>query len=377
MESHGIFIKPTSNDFFAISKLLIKFAESTQFGDEDSSNGLIIPISPERTQRVQKDGPGGKGKTNVPPVMSLRSVNGELYVVDNGQVVEKGYFEYHHISSAEMTTILKLGNDPTHESPTLVPLVESDHPDGTKLSKHNYPKQETPTSETVNLLGVEYGNTLALEYSDDPKDTHAKLVILPQHELKQIMEDMEKGKKMIFKTNPVIKIRTLVEMANPSASSDTPNNIALYFETSRFYYYIHVDSTVNPPILDLKPTEKTKAFDPHKDFVRHLQFVERAIVKGEDGKLATLAEDQKDGPEIDDLPDINSLNLVSRSESDPVASIPTVLQFLSEPSNHNDRNLKEKEKEVITNDSATKSNGSDLIEESESSIETGPVTADV
>ena len=24
--------------------------------------------------------------------MSLRSVNGELYVVDNGQVVEKGYF---------------------------------------------------------------------------------------------------------------------------------------------------------------------------------------------------------------------------------------------------------------------------------------------
>ncbi len=44
MESHGIFIKPTSNDFFAISKLLIKFAESTQFGDEDSSNGLIIPI---------------------------------------------------------------------------------------------------------------------------------------------------------------------------------------------------------------------------------------------------------------------------------------------------------------------------------------------
>ena len=191
------------------------------------------------------------------------------------------------------------------------------------------------------------------------------------------MEDMEKGKKMSFKINPVIKIRTLVEMANPSASSDTPNNIALYFETSRFYYYIHVDSTVNPPILDLKPTEKTKAFDPHKDFVRHLQFVERAIVKKEDGKLATLAEDQKDGPEIDDLPDINSLNLVSRSESDPVASIPTVLQFLSEPSNHNDRNLKEKEKEIITNDSTIKSNGNDLIEESESSVETGPVTVDV
>ncbi len=51
---------------------------------------------------------------------------------------------------------------------------------GTKLSKREHPKQETPTSETVNLLGVEYGNTLALEYSDNPKDTYAKLVLLPQ-----------------------------------------------------------------------------------------------------------------------------------------------------------------------------------------------------
>ncbi len=190
------------------------------------------------------------------------------------------------------------------------------------------------------------------------------------------MEDMEKGKKMIFSINPVIKIRTRVEMANQSPSSDTPNNIALYFETSRFYYYIHVNSTVNPPTLDLVPTDK-KDFDPHKEFVRHLQFVERAIKKGEDGRLATLGEDQEDGPEMSDLPDINSLTLVSRSKSDPVASIPTVLRFLSEPSDHNDRNLKEKENEIITNDSTTKSNGSALSEESESSVETVPVTADV
>ena len=44
--------------------------------------------------------------------------------------------EYHHISSAEMISILKLGNDPTHESPTLVPLVDSYHPDGKKHLKH-------------------------------------------------------------------------------------------------------------------------------------------------------------------------------------------------------------------------------------------------
>ncbi len=53
---------------------------------------------------------------------------------------------------------------------------------GTKLTKHEDYKQETPTSQTVNLMGVKYGKTLALQYSDDPKSPHAKLVLLPQVE---------------------------------------------------------------------------------------------------------------------------------------------------------------------------------------------------
>ncbi len=51
---------------------------------------------------------------------------------------------------------------------------------GTELVKRDDHKVETPTSETVNLLGVRYGKTLALEYSDDPENPHAQLVLLPE-----------------------------------------------------------------------------------------------------------------------------------------------------------------------------------------------------
>ncbi len=170
---------------------------------------------------------------------------------------------------------------------------------------------------------------------------------------------MKKGKKMTFKINPLIKIRTYTPSANSEDSDGCPhvdgcpNNIALYFVTSRFYYYIHVtqDDPSNPKVY-LQPVERTKSYDPHTDYVRHLQFAERLInKKGEDtydGKqLATVGEEEE--LEKDPLPDINSLALSGCSQNDLARCLnkPTSLEILSEPY---ELIGEEPKKEILTND---------------------------
>ena len=49
---------------------------------------------------------------------------------------------------------------------------------GTKLiAKY---QKGTPTSQTAKLLSVTFDMVLALEYSDDPKNYHAQLVLVPE-----------------------------------------------------------------------------------------------------------------------------------------------------------------------------------------------------
>lgn len=163
---------------------------------------------------------------------------------------------------------------------------------------------------------------------------------------------MEKGKKMIIKINPLIKIRTHVRNANSEASSD--NNIALYFVTSRFYYYIHVTKDPCDPKLSLEKVERTKSFDPHVDYVRHLQFIEKIVKKGEDTHDGTLAsvEGEKEKLEKHSLPDLNGLELNGSSPSDSAApNKPTFLQFFSEGGTSDELNTEELKKEVRTNES--------------------------
>ena len=104
------------------------------------------------------------------------------------------------------------------------------------------------------------------------------------------MKKIEQKKDMIFKVNPVIKIRTA---DNPI--SDSENNTALYFVTTKYYYYIHVDADMNPPKLDLERVNMTKEFDPHHDFIRHLQFTEKPA--------SSHSEEDTDGDTLDSIPE--------------------------------------------------------------------------
>ncbi len=60
------------------------------------STNVFSPCSPDDPRCVQKDGPGGKKrnaeKPAIPPVMCLRTVDGEMYLFDHGKMIETGCF---------------------------------------------------------------------------------------------------------------------------------------------------------------------------------------------------------------------------------------------------------------------------------------------
>ena len=140
-----------------------------------------------------------------------------------------------------------------------------------------------------------------------------------------------------------------------STSPDPPlgkNNVALYFETSKFFYYIHVNNTANPPKLELQRVSNTPEFSPDHDFVRHLQFVEKPVINGEGGdrfKLESVAENH--GSSSREPGDMKFTSLYDRSQSVESASmyLPTPLDHLhvlSEPNIFRDR-VVEKETNVF------------------------------
>ena len=156
------------------------------------------------------------------------------------------------------------------------------------------------------------------------------------------MKNIEQKGDMIFKINPVTKIRT---SDNPIPGSE--NNIALYFETTKYYYYIHVNADVNPPKLDLERV--TKEFDPHHDFIRHLQFKEKPVIShlGEDtdgDTLNSIPENEEDSNSSDasdpeeQLPQSQDKAILDRSQSEGSSSGSTSkpnsldLRILSDPS---------------------------------------------
>ncbi len=48
--------------------------------------------SSDDSHYVQKDGPGGKKKAAMPSVMSIRTLDGKMYLFDHGQMIQNGYF---------------------------------------------------------------------------------------------------------------------------------------------------------------------------------------------------------------------------------------------------------------------------------------------
>ena len=121
------------------------------------------------------------------------------------------------------------------------------------------------------------------------------------------------------------------------------NNVALYFETSKFFYYVHVNNAVNPPTLDLQRVSNSPKFSPNHEFFRHLQFVEKPLSDEEGGhsfKLESVTQNHGTSPRGPGERKFTSL--YDRSQSVDSASIypPTGLDHLhvlSEPNIFRDR----------------------------------------
>ena len=104
--------------------------------------------------------------------------------------------------------------------------------------------------------------------------------------------------------NPLIKIRYTASRPSGSKQGERTNDIALYFETDHYYYYLHVEE--DGLTLSLKRVDKKE--EPAKqNFISHLQFFQNcvAMVNGRSDEIDYNEPLETSGPLKMDLPAAN------------------------------------------------------------------------